>query len=179
MNRMNGDEPNRMDDGAGETPVCPNCLAELQPDAHFCDACGAPISGISVLDPIKQIHATGWMYCKASSGHPRLTVLVGMWLIFGPALLMTLRALSMGALSQHPYSLHEGVGILLVGGMLLLYAAILLKVTLAYARRPRYGPGRCQGCGYDLHGLRDRRCPECGLPFDPETLDETESSGYN
>jgi hypothetical protein len=26
---------------------------------------------------------------------------------------------------------------------------------------------RCLGCGYDLHGLPENRCPECGLPFDP------------
>jgi len=27
---------------------------------------------------------------------------------------------------------------------------------------------RCLGCGYDLHGLPENRCPECGRPFDPE-----------
>jgi len=26
---------------------------------------------------------------------------------------------------------------------------------------------RCLGCGYDLRGLPENRCPECGLPFDP------------
>jgi hypothetical protein len=26
----------------------------------------------------------------------------------------------------------------------------------------------CAGCGYDLQGLTDTRCPECGLPFDPQ-----------
>ncbi len=25
------------------------------------------------------------------------------------------------------------------------------------------GPTRCGGCGYVLHGLREPRCPECGL----------------
>lgn len=27
---------------------------------------------------------------------------------------------------------------------------------------------RCLGCGYDLRGLPENRCPECGRPFDPD-----------
>ena len=29
---------------------------------------------------------------------------------------------------------------------------------------------RCTGCGYDLRGLEELRCPECGLAFDPTFL---------
>ena len=29
---------------------------------------------------------------------------------------------------------------------------------------------RCVGCGYDLRGLEQLRCPECGLAFDPNHL---------
>lgn len=28
-------------------------------------------------------------------------------------------------------------------------------------------PARCLGCGYSLNALVERRCPECGRPFDP------------
>lgn len=28
----------------------------------------------------------------------------------------------------------------------------------------------CKKCGYNLRGLRDPRCPECGTPFDPNLL---------
>ena len=28
----------------------------------------------------------------------------------------------------------------------------------------------CRGCGYDLRGLTESRCPECGRPFDPRRL---------
>lgn len=31
--------------------------------------------------------------------------------------------------------------------------------------RPAGKWGQCKQCGYDLSGLRMRRCPECGLPF--------------
>lgn len=34
---------------------------------------------------------------------------------------------------------------------------------LAERRRRR---GQCEKCGYDLHGLPEPRCPECGSPFD-------------
>jgi hypothetical protein len=27
---------------------------------------------------------------------------------------------------------------------------------------------RCSGCSYDLRGLPENRCPECGRPFDPD-----------
>jgi hypothetical protein len=30
-----------------------------------------------------------------------------------------------------------------------------------------YEHKRCLGCGYDLHGLPENRCPECGRGFDP------------
>lgn len=29
-------------------------------------------------------------------------------------------------------------------------------------------PGHCR-CGYDLTGLTEPRCPECGLPFEPQS----------
>jgi len=32
---------------------------------------------------------------------------------------------------------------------------------------------RCKRCGYELQGLRDDRCPECGRSFDPD-----DSSSY-
>ena len=30
----------------------------------------------------------------------------------------------------------------------------------------------CPSCEYDLTGLREHRCPECGEPFDPDRLRE-------
>jgi hypothetical protein len=33
----------------------------------------------------------------------------------------------------------------------------------------------CRGCGYDLHGLVEPRCPECGRTFDPALLSSLET----
>lgn len=35
---------------------------------------------------------------------------------------------------------------------------------------PVFPPGYCRKCGYDLRGLPNRVCPECGTPFDAWVL---------
>jgi len=70
---------------------------------------------------------------------------------------------------------REGEGafiVFLVPCCLILPAAII--VTLAggvLALRQEFSkgpvPGSCTKCGYDLRGLPEPRCPECGTPFDP------------
>lgn len=37
----------------------------------------------------------------------------------------------------------------------------------------RYTAGYCQKCGYNLRGLPEPRCPECGMEFDPSALPST------
>lgn len=51
---------------------------------------------------------------------------------------------------------------------------VLGAVAVAVLRSPlctREIPlGHCQKCGYNLTGLSEPRCPECGRPFDPSML---------
>lgn len=42
-----------------------------------------------------------------------------------------------------------------------LTALFLIGAAIAY-RRAAVGPSVCEGCGYDLRGLVNRPCPECG-----------------
>ena len=45
-------------------------------------------------------------------------------------------------------------------------ALTAILTALAWWRWARWiPPGHCRGCGYDLRGVINRRCPECGRPF--------------
>ncbi len=46
-------------------------------------------------------------------------------------------------------------------------AAFVMTLVLGLIFVPRRTkPGHCHRCGYDLKGLLEQRCPECGTPFD-------------
>ena len=45
---------------------------------------------------------------------------------------------------------------------------IAFPTAFLWYRDRRPPPGYCQTCGYNLTGLPEPRCPECGQPFDEE-----------
>ncbi len=57
--------------------------------------------------------------------------------------------------------------------------SLLAWAIRARRREPR--PGFCSGCGYDLRGLEQRRCPECGGPAQPgpDVPQTTQPSGVH
>jgi hypothetical protein len=52
----------------------------------------------------------------------------------------------------------------------------LLSVAVWARNRywPLHVPGHCVNCGYNLRGLPEPRCPECGQPFEPGAAEETQ-----
>lgn len=61
----------------------------------------------------------------------------------------------------------------MVYGLPLLVLGFVTIVPLGLIRVPVVpGPGRCRKCRYDLRGLLEPRCPECGTPFDPRRIEE-------
>jgi len=62
------------------------------------------------------------------------------------------------------------LAVLLVSPFLLTWAAECLLLSLIVFLRNRYRPvfppGHCRKCGYNLFGLPEPRCPECGKPFE-------------
>jgi len=64
--------------------VCPKCLLANSPSAAFCADCGAPIGMVAAIDPIQRIGAEGFAYRSAVDGPPKLVIVIGMWLLFGP-----------------------------------------------------------------------------------------------
>lgn len=51
--------------------------------------------------------------------------------------------------------------------LLVPFAVISVVVFFRNRYRPIYPPGHCNKCGYDLFGLPEHRCSECGNPFEP------------
>lgn len=72
----------------GDGVVCPKCLRSNTTTAAFCADCGAPIGMVANVDPIQHIHAEGFAYRSAVDGPPKLIILVGMWVLFGPMALI-------------------------------------------------------------------------------------------
>lgn len=71
-----------------EMLVCPSCTARNAPMSDFCQECGCPISPLAAMDPVKRIFAEGFVYRRAATGPITRTVLIGMWLLFGPVFLV-------------------------------------------------------------------------------------------
>lgn len=166
--------------GSAGTPVCPQCMAVNEPDADFCRSCGAPLTAIAAMDPYKQIFAQGWIYRRATSRPTSLLVVLGMWLIFGPAVLVVCCAMLPWSLQFSPWRyspIWAGLSLVIVLAAFGLYAMILYRVTRRYLDQRAIKPGHCRECGYDLEGLPESRCPECGSSFDPEELFDTEEAG--
>lgn len=80
-------DPTNVDD---EEPglLCANCVASNPPRADFCRRCGAPLSHMATVDPLKSALSEGFAYRQAVDGPPRPIVLAGVWLLFGPGLIV-------------------------------------------------------------------------------------------
>ncbi len=72
----------------------------------------------------------------------------------------------------------------ITGQVALLFVLTVLPLWLTVLLRNRWWPrttDHCQRCDYNLTGLPEPRCPECGTEFDPATVahgprDETEDN---
>lgn len=123
-------EPKNEDSNAEEKSVCPKCLTPNDPLRAFCSDCGAPIGMVSAVDPWQHIFAEGHAYRSAVDGPPKFIVLVGMWLIFGPFLLLPFAFLC-----------GFGEGAYRVAGIMSVFsifpAIILFRVTKNYIVKSR------------------------------------------
>ena len=82
---------------------------------------------------------------------------VGVWLVMLILLLETLGLHKLGRHFTYPTMLVS------LPVLLCLFERIVLIERRAFT---------CRSCGYDLQGLPDSRCPECGATFDPAERQE-------
>jgi hypothetical protein len=136
-----------------EQIACPHCLTINHPLSYFCITCMTPLTSHAAIDPIYRIFAQGNTYQKAAAKPANFLVVLGMWLIFGLQIPFMLwgffGSLSGTDVTQGAYlisykpPLYETLSELLskvfviisAGVMLLLYVAIVVKVTRNYLRK--------------------------------------------
>ena len=46
------------------------------------------------------------------------------------------------------------------------FLVVAIPTLLVWRLAPRFPRGHCRRCGYNLKGLTEARCPECGQPFE-------------
>jgi hypothetical protein len=71
-----------------ELPVCLKCFQPNTPDKHFCVHCNAPLTTFATTAPYEHILAGGFAVRTASNAPTKPIILIGMWLLFGPAFLV-------------------------------------------------------------------------------------------
>lgn len=156
--------------------LCPGCLREADTEIPFCYCCGMPIGMIATTDPMQRIHATGWMYRRALSDCRSPIILLGMLLIFGPALAFMLFAIANFELPAR--SVFKGTGILCFAVGLVFYIfhliiclIIVVRVIKSHLESRKRAHGRCGSCGYNFARRTELRCPKCGTEFEPEYME--------
>jgi hypothetical protein len=85
---------------------------------------------------------------------------VGIWACVLAALILTVRA--------HTWGTPAYLGVMLITLLPIVYACE--RITLVERRA-----FTCRRCGYDLHGLPEPRCPECGSAFDPSERERVQA----
>ena len=66
----------------------------------------------------------------------------------------------------------EALGILVLIPITLTWLVFLRRNIHIRREQLRKAGGRCSQCGYNLTGLPERRCPECGREFDRANVEE-------
>lgn len=119
------------------------------------------------------LHAAGMLLLCLPLRRPRLAILVPAIITVTVAVTgLALLAITSSVQGQ-PIFLPPPSGI--VRGMLGYAAvwagppAIFLFISIRTHNKhwPYHEPGKCRVCEYDLRGLPEPRCPECGTPFEP------------
>ena len=67
-----------------EKMVCPSCHHHNDPSVTFCQNCGAPLGFAATMSPFQQLQAEGFVLRQATTGRPKLIILLGVWILVFP-----------------------------------------------------------------------------------------------
>jgi len=109
--------------------LCPSCLTENVDGEPFCKKCGAPIGFGATYGPYESVLAQGHALRQAAEGRPKLVILLGTWLLFGPVVAIGLAAISFIMFSPEPGNTPDAIFVGLFGSLTALNIAILYRVT--------------------------------------------------
>lgn len=166
---------------AAEANFCPSCMTRNPPHAKFCMRCGLGIGVVKTQRNAATSDSIDSPFIESSKLRA-LLVLAGGWLVLGPLLLLLLLYVILIVPLEmiNPYQVNQTISsaaawIILLGIPLSLIVWLLFAITRRCLRRLSADPRFCVVCGYNLAYLPKPRCPECGTPFDPGELSESES----
>ena len=117
---VEGDEPG--------IALCPACLAETRPHAHFCHVCLAPLTWYAGTGPLERVWAEAWVLARTfTTPTPRWP--------FTLVVVLLMANLVLGALMMAAFSLGEarasgGTGPLMALGVLILLALTITQVYI-------------------------------------------------
>ncbi len=115
--------------------TCPSCQALIDAQENFCRECGAPITTTATLDPMGSINAQGFMLRKAVDGSPKPIVLIGIWIMFLPAFVLSVYMAVYLITQQH--GLGSFVFFWVFVGITYISFRVLFQVTNNYFSPPR------------------------------------------
>ncbi|HEY3857053.1 MAG TPA: zinc ribbon domain-containing protein [Verrucomicrobiae bacterium] len=114
--------------------LCLHCMSPNDVAANFCAHCNAPLTSYAATGPMECLYAEG-MACRFAAEQPRkLIVVLGVWLIFGPATLFSLERCAVGFSQNQP--LLQTIVVAILGlAMAAISLAIIWKTTRNYIAR--------------------------------------------
>jgi hypothetical protein len=116
-----------------DEPHCPHCLGPITAEHHFCPHCNAPLTSYATSGPYEQVLSQGYAVRSGVARPANVLVVFGMWLIFGPTLIVAIVSAG-GLLLVWPESMVQHaaarlVGLIVSGFWVILAATILWKTT--------------------------------------------------
>ena len=127
-------------------PICLHCAAELIGHVQFCPECGYPVTPEAASMPYESVLARGFAARVGSSNPRKLIVVIGMWIMFGPMLLIftigffVMLFTSLGtAWQQNPHQDIPGnlYGIAISAALAAIAGTLLYKTTRNYLKLRR------------------------------------------